>query len=69
MYSAYGKELSSQLRMLVIRPPPERGACHGYDLAHSAHLRAEVVGFEIDGHAVRLEHCFQRVGDLLSDVP
>src|SRR5438876_213036 len=58
VYPADGKELSPQLRMLVIRPSPERGTCHGDDLAHAAHLSTEVVGFEIDGDPVRLEHGF-----------
>ena len=32
-------------------------------LAHAAHLGAEMLGLEIDGHAVRLHQVEERVGD------
>ena len=36
-------------------------------LLNAAHLHAEVIGLQVDRHAMRLEHCLQRVGDLLAD--
>src|SRR5436305_5057959 len=53
--------------MLVVGTPPERGAGEWRDLAYPTHLCAEVMGFEIDGNSVRLEHRFQGIGDLLPD--
>src|SRR5438105_4574929 len=66
-YSTHVKELCPQRLILIVGTPPERGAGKWRDLAHPPHLRAEVMGFEIDGNSVRLEHRFQGIGDLLPD--
>ena len=65
--SAYGKKLGPQVWIGVIGPAPERGTRQRGNRSHTAHLGTEVVGFEIDGHPVRLQHRIQGIGDLLAD--
>ncbi len=46
---------------------PDGGAGDRRCLAYAAHLHAQVVGFQVDGHAVGVQHGLQRIGDLLPD--
>src|SRR5215472_11189577 len=66
-YSTHVKELRPQLRIAVVCTPPEGCAGQGRDLADASHLRAEVMGLEIDGDPVWLEHRVQGIGDLLAN--
>src|SRR5579863_7554455 len=65
--STDGKEFIPQCRILIIGSTPERRARERRNRSHAAHFGTEVVGFEIDGYPVRLQHRLQRVGDLLAD--
>src|SRR5258708_22734965 len=67
MHPTYRQEFRPQVRIAVVGTPPERGPRQRHDLAYAPHLRAEVMGFEVDGNPVRLEHRLQSIGDLLPD--
>ena len=67
MHPTYRQEFRPQVRIAVVGTPPERGARQRHDLAYAPHLCAEVMGFEVDGDPVRLEHRLQGIGDLLPD--
>src|SRR5436853_4991323 len=66
-HPAHFKELPPQRLILVVSPAPESRARERRDLADAAHLGTEMVGFEIDGDAMGLEHRVQGIGDLLPD--
>src|SRR5260221_9149300 len=67
MRPTHRQEFRPQVRIAVVGTPPERGARQRHDLAYAPHLRAEVMGFEVDGDPVRLQHRLQGIGDLLPD--
>src|SRR5256885_10159924 len=67
MHPTHRQEFRPQVRIAVVSTTPERGARQRRDLAHAPHLRAEVMGFEVDGDPVRLEHRLQGIGNLLPD--
>src|SRR5437763_10659389 len=66
-HSTYIEELGPQGRIALVLTPPESGASERRNFADAAHLGTEVMGLEIDGDAVRREHRFQGIGDLLAD--
>ena len=47
--------------------PPDGRAGHRCNLADPAHLGAKVMGLQVDGDAVRLEHGLQGICNLLAD--
>src|SRR6266487_855185 len=67
MHPTHRQEFRPQVRIAIVGTPPECGTCQWRHLAHAAHLRAEVMGFEVDGNSMRLEHRLQGIDDLLPD--
>src|SRR5258706_9200866 len=66
-YPTHVKELRPQGRIAVVLTAPERGAGEWRDLADTAHLRTEVMGFQVHGDSVWLEHGAEGISDLLPD--
>ena len=62
---AHVDELAAEVRLLDVRAAVGARPGHRIVLADAAHLRAQVVGLEVDGDAVGLEHRHQPVGDLV----
>ena len=60
------EELASQVGILVVQPAPERGHRVRAFFLHAAHLRTEVDGLDMHGHAARLNKVTERVRDLFS---
>src|SRR3989442_15969789 len=60
------EELVPHLRALGVLPAPHDGARLRMELAHAAHLRAEVMRLDRYGDAVRVDERLQRVGDLVA---
>src|SRR5207247_10161654 len=65
--AAGDEEIGPKRRVLVVDAAPGGGACLLGSLLYTAHLRAEVVGFQVNADAVRAKHRFQGVRHLLAD--
>src|SRR3989441_10968029 len=60
------EELVPHLRALGVLPAPHDGARLRVQLAHPAHLCAEVMRLDRDGDAVGADERLERVGDLVT---
>ena len=62
---AHVDELAAQVRLVDVGASIGARPGHRVVLADAAHLRAQVMGLEVDGDAMGLEHRDQPVGDLV----
>src|SRR5918994_4977162 len=61
------EELAAHLGIALVVPTPERRGRARALLPDASHLRAQVGGLEMNGHAVRIHDLVQMVGDLLPE--
>src|SRR5688572_1622191 len=61
------KKFGAQRRVTGVVAPPDGGARHGRRFPYTAHLHTKMVGFNIHSHPVGMQHCLQRIRNLLAD--
>src|SRR5450759_5453010 len=61
---AHAEETGAELWFGVVGAPPEAGSGLRFQLAHAAHLRAQMGGFQVDRDSVGAQDLLQRIDDL-----